>query len=333
MEKKKLFSKMGFIYGTFAALMLILQLIASKILMTYYYDFTMKYSVELSLGLTFVVEHVICFAILILMVRKVPKETIVPKKFGAGKAICAFFMMYTLMEAGALLGNFIQVKLTGDTLNAATELMMASGVFPRVFVIGICAPIVEELIFRKFLIDRLIKYGAVFSCIVSGLMFGLIHGNFSQFFYAFLLGAFFAAIYIMTGNILNTIIYHMIVNISSSVIGVYVLEDFNNRGMESIPYIIYSCVIVLSAIVGIVLIIIKSKDFVPKDKDVVLESSIGNPVGAEEVIAAEETDETAKADKTVEKESKASALLSPGMIFYYVMMVVMFLVNYSVIKF
>lgn len=304
MDSKKTISRIGFIYGAFALLLLVIQIGASFVLRNYFYDFTVAHAIELSLALTFVGEHIICFGIFLLIIRKVQGETIEKRKLGVGMAIAAFFIMYALMEAGALIGNAIQLQLTGGTENDATELMMQSSIIPRVFVIGIAAPIVEELLFRKFLIDRLIKYGAVFSMIMSGIMFGLIHANFSQFFYAFLLGAFFAAIYIMTGNIKYTIVYHMIVNISSSVIGVYVLEDFANKGTDSIPYMIYSVFILLSAIVGVVFLIIKAKDFWPKE----------NRTG-EEVVC-----------------KPASGLLSAGMIFYFVMMVVMFLVTYDVIS-
>ena len=43
--------------------------------------------------------------------------------------------------------------------------------------------------FRKLLIDRIVPFGQRVAVVVSGLAFGLFHGNFYQFFYAFSLGA------------------------------------------------------------------------------------------------------------------------------------------------
>lgn len=56
--------------------------------------------------------------------------------------------------------------------------------------ISIIGPIFEEILFRKILIDKTIKYGARISIIISALLFGLFHGNVNQFFYAFLMGGF-----------------------------------------------------------------------------------------------------------------------------------------------
>ena len=36
--------------------------------------------------------------------------------------------------------------------------------------------------------DRLLGYGQKTAIIISGIMFGMAHGNFSQFFYAFGIG-------------------------------------------------------------------------------------------------------------------------------------------------
>ena len=49
----------------------------------------------------------------------------------------------------------------------------------------ICAPILEEYIFRKLIVDRTVKYGQGVAVVLSGLMFGLFHGNLNQFAYAF----------------------------------------------------------------------------------------------------------------------------------------------------
>ena len=54
--------------------------------------------------------------------------------------------------------------------------------------------------------------------LLSGIMFGMFHGNFTQFFYATALGIFFAYVYIRTGKLRYPIFYHMIVNLSSSII-------------------------------------------------------------------------------------------------------------------
>lgn len=52
----------------------------------------------------------------------------------------------------------------------------------------VMAPICEEILFRKILIDRIRLYGDKAAILVSSVVFGLSHGNFYQFFYAFGIG-------------------------------------------------------------------------------------------------------------------------------------------------
>ena len=49
--------------------------------------------------------------------------------------------------------------ISAQNTNALAELMTNSDPFWRILTVGICAPIFEELILRKFLIDRIHKYG------------------------------------------------------------------------------------------------------------------------------------------------------------------------------
>ena len=76
----------------------------------------------------------------------------------------------------------------------------------------ICAPLMEEYVFRKLIVERTVRYGQGVAVLVSGLMFGLFHGNLNQFAYAFTLGVFLAFLYVKTGNLKITIALHMMIN-------------------------------------------------------------------------------------------------------------------------
>ena len=102
-----------------------------------------------------------------------------------------------------------------------------SFVFLGVLVVGILAPIVEEIIFRKLLIDNMSKYGIVASVTISAFLFGLFHGNLAQFFYAWALGIIFGFVYVYTGKIIYTILLHMSGNLVSSGIIVDVYNMVN----------------------------------------------------------------------------------------------------------
>lgn len=145
-------------------------------------------------------------------------------------------MIFPCCQFIALFGNLIGIivnlilsKLLGIS-TASTFLM--DGAFGENSIVFSCiavllAPFVEEMLFRKILIDRVRKYGDVTAIMLSGIMFGLFHGNFTQVFYAAGLGLLFAFIYVKTGKIHYTIILHMMVNFWGTVVPVLV-----SRGID-----------------------------------------------------------------------------------------------------
>ena len=90
-----------------------------------------------------------------------------------------------------------------------------------IFVV-VLAPIFEELFFRKLMIDTFSKYGTAFSVVVSAFVFGFIHGNLYQFFYAFGLGILMGYVYCIYGNVLYTIFIHAIINTLGSIVPIVI---------------------------------------------------------------------------------------------------------------
>ena len=122
------------------------------------------------------------------------------------------FLVYIGNLIGVVLMNFV-AGLNGTSPVSSLDTMMGeTGIFTQIIFVVILAPIVEELCFRKFLIDKIGVYGERNAMILSGLIFALFHGNIYQFFYAFFLGVIFSYIYIRSGKIKYTIALHCIVN-------------------------------------------------------------------------------------------------------------------------
>ena len=84
----------------------------------------------------------------------------------------------------------------------------ASGILIPVFI----GPVLEELLFRKLLIDRTRRFGEKAAIVLTALCFGLYHGNLNQFMYAFTVGLFLAYVYCRTNRILYTILMHIFLN-------------------------------------------------------------------------------------------------------------------------
>lgn len=108
-----------------------------------------------------------------------------------------------------------------EGMGAAIE--MQSG-WTLLIVVGIIAPISEELIFRGLIQRRIRDYlGTVWAIIISAVIFGIYHGNMVQFIYATLLGVLLALLYEKTQSLWIPIAAHMAANLWSS-FGNYLLQ-------------------------------------------------------------------------------------------------------------
>ncbi len=76
----------------------------------------------------------------------------------------------------------------------------------------ICAPLFEEILFRGIILTHLQKYGCIFASVISGVLFGLVHQNHSQMFFATAIGIIFAIMDIRAGSIFPSLIAHVVVN-------------------------------------------------------------------------------------------------------------------------
>ena len=171
----------------------------------------------IKLLLSSVVQYLIAMPAAYLIIRKMHKQDVEPLGINFGRFMILFFICYFLMYAGNILGlgtNFLIEHLTDSTMvSNINDMFAGTNVFIYSIFVVILAPVMEELFFRKLLITRLERYGEGPAIIVSGLVFGLFHGNFGQVFYAVALGIVLGYIYIRTRKIFVTIGLHMMVNL------------------------------------------------------------------------------------------------------------------------
>ena len=284
-KAKNHFSKLGI--GTFAILGIGT---VTQLLLIYVVNSTLPQVMEHSWGmwlLTFAPLYLIAVPIGLLLLRKVPakpleKHDLKPSRYIVTVIIC-IFMMY----AGNILGTIITALLQllpgvsagNPILGYATD----NALLPKVLFMVILAPVIEEYIFRKQLIDRMHIYGEKLAVVTSALMFGLFHGNMSQFFYAFALGLVFGYVYLKTGKLRYSISLHMLINLLGSVVGPFFLEkvavvdtmeNMDLAALEPVmPWLIafgaYVLVLIGLAIAGLVLLCLNKRkvSFAPAEME------------------------------------------------------------------
>ena len=142
-------------------------------------------------------------------------------RFGFGHWMILLVMGMGCMYLGNLVGSVIMQTLSElldyDYANVLNEVIDNSPLWMTFLGTCICAPLGEELIFRKLLLDRTRGYGEMPSILLSGLLFGLFHGNLFQFFYAFLIGMILAYVYTRSGKYLWCVAMHATVNFLGSI--------------------------------------------------------------------------------------------------------------------
>lgn len=232
---RRFFSKIGFNYFALGIIVLVLNLfiglfisiinpnlLSNQTMMTFF---------------SAIWTYLLPLPIFIYIMRKTEAKTLEKHKMTVKTFVICISITMFLMWIGNIMGVIITSgigSLIQHEVANPNDVINNSGLVANLIIITTIAPIFEELIFRKLLIDRTIKYGGTISVLLSGLLFAFFHGNLNQFFYAFLLGGFFAIIYIKTGQIKYTIGLHMIINFIGSVVSLFVSQPLMDLANGSV---------------------------------------------------------------------------------------------------
>lgn len=195
---------------------------------------------DLAIILGMIPIYLVGMPILMIMVKRLPVTVPEKRHMKAGSFVLSFMMCYSIsiicnvigliitFLIGLFKGGVVQNNIANLTADASLGVMFVCMV--------IWAPIMEEYLFRKLIVDRTVRYGQGVAVLVSGLMFGLFHGNLNQFVYAFPMGMFMAFLYVKTGKLKITIGIHMIINFLGSIV-VTLLTDA--IGLEEYTALMY----------------------------------------------------------------------------------------------
>lgn len=289
---KKHFSSLGLMYFFGALIIIGVQVAVSMLVLAF--APSLLDNPNLSLLVSMLPTYAIAFPLTSLLIRQVPGVQMKKHNMKPTQLLGAFAISYALMYlsnlAGQFFTNIIGIIKGSPVDDAIADLVSELNPLTAFFVMVLLAPALEEWIFRKLLVDRTIRYGEGTAIFLSGLMFGLFHGNLNQFVYTFLAGAFWAFIYVKTGRLRYTIYLHMALNFMGSIGSLFFLDAISTlEGGSSamngfhfllgmllplaivIPYLIVVFGLVISGIVLLVtnwkrFRLIPAELFIPKEK-------------------------------------------------------------------
>lgn len=115
----------------------------------------------------------------------------------------------TLVNAISMLFvDNVVMEISGDVVDMPFFLMF--------FLMAVYGPFCEEITFRGLMFNGYKKRGSLFGAVLlSALTFGLMHMNFNQIPYAFVIGILLALLVEATGSIWSSLLYHFIFNAQS----------------------------------------------------------------------------------------------------------------------
>lgn len=186
-----------------------------------------------------------------LLVRTIPVQSPPQSKVSGSRFLVLLLMCFPVTYLGNLVGSLLSAVLSSGTAENSIESYITGGGPVALFITVIVAPLVEEYVFRKQLLDRCGRYGEKTAMVFSALTFGLFHMNFYQFFYAFGVGLILAYVYLRTGRLRYPVLIHMIINFMGSAVPLFMMS----RSIE-----VYLLADLALAVAGLVVGIVNRKN-------------------------------------------------------------------------
>lgn len=221
---KKYFSRIGlacFILGTVSLLISVSTNLIIREIFPWILDDPIV-STILPYGISIIGLYIFAFPLASLAMGTLPSSTPMKEKMKTSHVIAGLCISFMLTFVGSYASTFLY-SLTSSGTSAAGSVstdmndtqLIISGIF-----LALVLPILEELVFRKFLCTRLLPLGEGYAVFFSSIIFALM-GELYEIPHAFLLGLFFSFIYVKTGKVIYTIIFHCAINLYNGVLGIY----------------------------------------------------------------------------------------------------------------
>lgn len=171
-----------------------------------------------------------------------PDKKIILPLFLVGVSFCAFSNI-----AVSMAGNLFENIGINYEVDFGENPKGVFGFLLTLISTAIIPPLVEEFACRGLILGALRKFGDGFAIIVSSIIFGLLHGNFQQIPFAFLVGLVLAYITVKSGSLWIAIAIHAFNNLIS-----VVFVSLEGILPEMVGNIIYTGLLICLLLLGLV---------------------------------------------------------------------------------
>lgn len=136
-------------------------------------------------------------------------------------------LTYTLLPVMSFINMFSMIFVKNRISNTVSEIATNRSLIISLFIIAILPAFVEEILCRGILYNSHRKVSIRGAILLNGILFGLLHGNFNQFAYAFFMGMIFSLIVEATDTVISTIWCHFLIN-GNSMVGAFISNNMQN---------------------------------------------------------------------------------------------------------
>ncbi len=148
-------------------------------------------------------------------------ETVRFKKLKFADMLWCILFGILIQPALTLLNAISMVFSTNTTSTFMLELSNQVPFLFALLLMAVVPAVLEESVYRGVFYNEYSKWNPWKAALLSGFLFGLMHGNINQFCYAAVMGILFALLIEATGSILSTMLIHFWIN-AGSVVLIYV---------------------------------------------------------------------------------------------------------------
>lgn len=125
-----------------------------------------------------------------------------------------WLLLFTIcvMPLMSMVNAISMLFVKNSTAGMMTSVISGNSYFISMLLIALIPCVFEESVYRGLFYNEYRKVSPWKGMVLSGLLFGLMHGNINQFTYAFLMGIIFAMIIEATDSILASMFMHFLIN-------------------------------------------------------------------------------------------------------------------------
>lgn len=158
------------------------------------------------------VIYVIPAAFYLLRGRGNIKERLHIHKLKVSTVLLLILFSYCIMPLLTFL-NSISLLFSTNTIQGTIDgIITEYPMFVGIIVVGLIPCILEETIYRGVFFNEYRNINPRKAVLLSGMLFGLMHLNWNQFVYAFVMGMIFAVVVEASNSLLSTMIIHFMIN-------------------------------------------------------------------------------------------------------------------------